>query len=106
MGSDWGVSTADVMEQVDTAVTRENPDRPDLPPLNPAERISFLDGLSGFTSGSAYVNHREDVTGTLAVGMLADLVVLDRDPMAGGPIRDARVAMTVVEGRVAFEEEG
>jgi predicted amidohydrolase YtcJ len=105
MGSDWGVSTADVMDQIDTAVTRENPDRPDLPPLDSGERISFLDGLAGFTAGSAFVNHREDVSGTLAVGMLADLVVLDRDPTLDGPIRDARVAMTVVDGRLAFEEE-
>ncbi|MGH8870808.1 MAG: amidohydrolase, partial [Acidimicrobiia bacterium] len=82
MGSDWGVSTADVMDQIDTAVTRLNHDEPDLPPLNAAERITFLDALTAFTAGSAYVNHREDVSGTLAVGMLADLVVLDRDPMA------------------------
>jgi predicted amidohydrolase YtcJ len=66
--------------------------------------MTFLDALAGFTSGSAYVNHREDVSGTLAVGMLADLAVLDRDPMAGGHIRDASVAMTVVGGRVVFEE--
>jgi hypothetical protein len=105
MGSDWGVSTADVMDQIDTAVTRVNHDNPDLPPLNPAQRISFLDALTGFTAGSAHVNHREGVSGTLAVGMLADLVVLDRDPMVDGPIRDTSVAMTVVDGEVVFEED-
>ncbi|HEX5695852.1 MAG TPA: amidohydrolase, partial [Acidimicrobiia bacterium] len=105
MGSDWGVSTADVMDQIDTAVTRLNHDAPDLPPLNAGERISFLDGLAGFTAGSAYVNHRDLVSGTLAVGKLADLVILDRDPMAGGQIREASVAMTVVDGEVAFEED-
>jgi len=104
MGSDWGVSTADVMDQIDTAVTRLNHDEPDLPPHNPGERISLLDGLAGFTAGSAYVNHRDDVSGTLAVGMLADLVLLDRDPMVGGTIRDTSVAMTVVGGEVVFEE--
>jgi predicted amidohydrolase YtcJ len=104
MGSDWAVSTADVMDQIDTAVTRENHDRPGLPPLNPEERISFLDALAGFTAGSAHVNHRDDVSGSLAVGMLADLAVLDRDPVASGHIRDASVAMTVVGGRVVFEE--
>ncbi|MGA7281252.1 MAG: amidohydrolase [Acidimicrobiia bacterium] len=105
MGSDWGVSTADVMAQIDIAVTRANPDEPDLPPLNASERITFLDALMAFTAGSAYINHREEVTGTLAEGMLADLVVLDRDPLGNGPIRDAAVAMTVVDGRVVFEEE-
>jgi predicted amidohydrolase YtcJ len=104
MGSDWGVSTADVMDQIDTAVTRSNHDEPDAGPLNENERITFLDGLAGFTSGSAYVNHREGVSGTLAVGMLADLAVIDRDPMASGLIRDATVAMTLVGGRVVYEE--
>lgn len=104
MGSDWSVSTADVMDQIDTAVTRLNHDRPDLPPLNPGERIDFLDGLSAFTAGSAYVNHREADSGSLGVGMLADLVVLDRDPMVEGPIHGASVAMTVVSGRIVFEE--
>ena len=104
MGSDWGVSTADVMDQIDAAVTRSNHDEPDLGPLNGDERIHFLDALAAFTAGSAYVNHREAVSGTLAVGMLADLAVLDRDPMASGHIRDASVAMTVVGGQVVHEE--
>jgi predicted amidohydrolase YtcJ len=105
MGSDWAVSTADVPDQVDTAVTRLNHDRPDLAPLNGGERISLLDALAGFTSGSAYVNHRDDVSGSLAVGMLADLAILDRDPTAAGPIHEASVTMTVVGGRVVFEED-
>jgi predicted amidohydrolase YtcJ len=104
MGSDWGVSTADVMDQIDTAVTRSNHDEPGLPPLNGEERITFLDALAGFTAGSAYVNHREAVSGTLAAGMLGDLAVIDRDPVASGHIRDASVAMTVVGGRVVYEE--
>jgi predicted amidohydrolase YtcJ len=105
MGSDWGVSTADVMAQIDTAVTRLNHDEPELPPLNPDERISFLDALTGFTAGSAFVNQREDISGTLAVGRLADLVVLDRDPLMNWPIREASVAMSVIDGRVVFEED-
>ncbi len=104
MGSDWGVSTADVLDQIDTAVTRLNHDRPELPALNAGERITLLDGLAAFTAGSAYVNHREVDSGTLTVGRLADLVVLDRDPTAGGTIKDASVAMTVVSGRVVYEE--
>jgi predicted amidohydrolase YtcJ len=104
MGSDWGVTTADVMDQIDAAVTRCNHDEPDRPPLNEAERITFLDALSAFTAGSAYVNHLEESRGTLAPGMLADLAVLDRDPTASGHIRDASVAITVVGGRVVYEE--
>ena len=39
------------------------------------------------------------------MGMLADLAVLDRDPMRDGPIRDTRVAMTIVGGQVVYEED-
>ena len=104
MGSDWGVSTADVMDQIDIAVNRLNPDEPDLPPLNAAERIGLADALAAFTTGSAYVNHREGDSGTIAPGMLADLVVLDRDPFSGGPIRDTGVDLTIVGGQVVYEE--
>ena len=104
MGSDWSVSTADVMDQIDIAVNRVSPDTADLEPLNSAERISLTDAMAAFTAGSAYVNHREDVSGTIAAGMLADLVVLDRDPFSGGPIHDTSVDMTIVGGQVVYEE--
>jgi predicted amidohydrolase YtcJ len=105
MGSDWAVSTANVMAQSDVAVNRVSWSEPGHPPLNAEERITLLDALAGFTSGSAWVNHREADSGTVAVGMLADLVVLDRDPFQIGPIRDSRVAMTVVGGQVVYEED-
>jgi predicted amidohydrolase YtcJ len=50
--------------------------------------------------GSAYVNHQDHETGSIEVGKLADLVVLDRDPFAGPPeeIALTRVLQTFVEG--------
>lgn len=105
MGSDWAVSTADVLDQIDVAVTRLNPDNGTArPPLNASERITLLDGLAGFTAGSSYANHLDHDSGSIAVGRVADLAVLDRDPFQGGPIRDANVAMTIVGGEVVFEE--
>lgn len=105
MGSDWGVSTANVLAQIDVAVNRSNWLEPELAPLNPEERITLVDALAGFTSGSAYVNHQEADSGTIAVGMLADLAVLDRNPMSDGPIRDTRVAMTIVGGQAVYKED-
>jgi predicted amidohydrolase YtcJ len=105
MGSDWAVSTADVLAQSDVAVNRLNWTEPDQPPLNSHERITLLDALTGFTAGSAWVNHREADSGSISLGMLADLVVLDRDPFQGGPIRETGVAMTLVGGQVVYEED-
>ena len=55
--------------------------------------------------GSAFVNHRDHDTGSLATGKLADLVVLDRDLLdrGAGAIGEARVAMTLVEGAVVYD---
>ncbi|MEX0864553.1 MAG: amidohydrolase [Acidimicrobiia bacterium] len=100
MGSDWGVTTANVMEEVEVAVTRrwgrEKTFFPD-------ELITPEQALTAFTSGSAFVNHADEVTGRLLPGMLADLVVLDRDPLSEGSFRHARVDLTMIGGEAVFE---
>lgn len=100
MGSDWGVSTANVMREIDVAVTRTCSDGG---PLVPSEALDPVEALTAFTLGSAYINHAEHDSGSIAVGKLADFAVLDRDPLREGPFRDARVAMTIVGGRVVHE---
>jgi len=100
MGSDWGVSTANVMEEIDVAVSRTCPEGE---PLGPEEAMTPIQALVAFTLGSAYINHCEQDRGSVAVGKLADLVVLDRDPLREGPIRDAEVVSTIAGGRVVYE---
>ncbi len=99
-GSDWAVSTPDVMAQAQVAVTRRNDESPDEPPLGPEEALDLVDVLAAFTIGSAYVNHLDDETGSIEVGKLADLVVLDRDIEAEPTDRigEARVLLTLIEG--------
>lgn len=100
MGSDWGVSTANVLEEIDVAITRTASSGA---PLNAGEAIDPETALTAFTSGSAYVNHAEADSGTLAVGKLADFTILDRDPILDGPFREARVVTTVVGGEIVYE---
>ncbi len=71
----------------------------DAPPFLPEQKLDLSAALAAYTSGSAYVNHRDD-TGTLEVGQRADLVVLDRDPFAGPAeqIGAVSVALTFVDG--------
>jgi predicted amidohydrolase YtcJ len=97
MGSDWNVSTADVMDQVDMAVTRVSEP---YPAFIPEERLTADQALTAFTAGSAHVNHAEGETGRLAPGMLADLVVLDRDPITERSFRGTRVELTMIGGEV------
>jgi len=107
-GSDWTVSTPNVLREVETAVNRISPFVRDRDPLGPDEAIDLVDGLAAFTIGTAYVNHLDDVTGTIEVGKFADIVVLDRDLQAEDPHRigDAEVVLTLVEGSPVFEAAG
>jgi predicted amidohydrolase YtcJ len=68
-------------------------------PFLPEQALDLETAFAAYTSGSAWVNHRDDA-GTLSPGQVADLVVLDRDPFAGEPgeIGAAQVASTWVEG--------
>jgi predicted amidohydrolase YtcJ len=106
-GSDWTVSTADPLPQLEVAVTRVYPGE-SREPLLPDERLDLSTALAAFTIGSAYVNGLERETGSIEPGKLADLVVLDRDllaPDAGLP-SEARVLATFAEGEAVFEDPG
>ncbi|HEX5012625.1 MAG TPA: amidohydrolase [Candidatus Limnocylindrales bacterium] len=105
MGSDWAVSTPNVLEEVDVAVTRVWFEHPGNEPFLPSERLTLAEAIHGFTMGSAYVNHLDDA-GSIAVGKLADFAVIDRDLFASdaGPIADARVLGTFVGGAAVYED--
>jgi predicted amidohydrolase YtcJ len=107
MGSDWSVSTADPLAQIEVATTRAAPESRDAEPLLPEERIDIETALTAFTAGSAHVNHLDE-TGTIEPGKLADLAVIDRDILApdAGPVGDARVLLTMVGGRVVHDALG
>jgi predicted amidohydrolase YtcJ len=107
MGSDWSVSTPNPLLEMELAVERvADGSRGVKEPLLPDERLDLIDALAAFTAGSAYVNHLDTETGTLEVGKAADLAILDRDMFdrGAGPIGEARVVGTFVEGVAVFED--
>ncbi|HEX6230388.1 MAG TPA: amidohydrolase family protein [Actinomycetota bacterium] len=115
IGSDWSVSSADPIEELHVAVNRAafpdalyaSDERAVTEPFLPEERLDLPTALAAFTMGSAYVNHLDDVTGSIEVGKHADLVVLDRDLFAhpADQIHAARVELTLVEGERVFAAE-
>jgi predicted amidohydrolase YtcJ len=107
MGSDWSVSTPNPLEEIEVAVNRIWPaSRGVAEPFLPDERLTLEQSIAAFTLGSAYVNHLDDDTGTIASGKLADLAVVDRDLFApdAAPIGDAKVLATFVGGTAVFED--
>ncbi|WP_193612242.1 amidohydrolase [Nocardioides lijunqiniae] len=106
-GSDWPVSTPDPLQAIHTAVTRTaygESGRAGDEPFLPHQALDLATAFAAYTSGSAWVNHRDDA-GRLAPGAVADLVVLDRDPFAGpaDEIGSARVVSTWIDGTPVYE---
>lgn len=108
-GSDWPVSTPDPMAAIHTGVTRtaygEGPPA-GTDPFLPEQALDLEVAFAAYTSGSAWVNHRDrhDGAGVLAPGAAADLVVLDRDPFAG-PAQETgatTVVSTWIDGTTVY----
>jgi len=100
-GSDWPVSSPDPLLEMEVAITRVDPANRDGEPLLPEERLDLPAALEAFTMGAAYVNRLERDTGSIEVGKLADIAVLDRDPFepGAGPLGEAKVVLTLVDGK-------
>ncbi len=105
-GSDWYVAPPTPLEGIHAAVTRRTLDDRNPGGWVPEQKISVDEALRAYTVGAAYASFDEQLKGTLAPGYLADVVVLDRDLFAVAPeqIRDVKVRMTVVGGKVVYEE--
>lgn len=111
-GSDWPVSTPDPFRELHVAVNRTPvPDKTSWSPADgvflPGQRLSLLSAVRAFTLGSAYVNHAEDLAGSLAAGKSADFIVLDRNPFDGPPgdIWRTTVDQTWFAGQPVYQRE-
>lgn len=73
--------------------------------LGADQRISVLDALKAITINAAYQYQEEDLKGSLKVGKLADLVILDENPMTIEPskLREIKVMETIKEGKTVFK---
>lgn len=108
MGSDWPVSSPDPWQAIHVAVNRVEPGAgPDVQPLLGHQRLSLATALTAYTAGSAWVDHLDDVSGSITVGRQADLALCDRDPFAApvGQIAHTRVLRTYVAGRLVHSAE-
>jgi predicted amidohydrolase YtcJ len=104
-GSDWFVAPATPIEGIYAAVTRRTLDDRNPGGWVPAQKITVEEAIRAYTQGAAYAEFAEKEKGTLATGMLADFVILDRDLTKIPPetIRDTKIVMTVVGGKPTFE---
>jgi len=106
-GSDWDVAPPTPIEGIYAAVTRRTLDGKNPGGWIPEQKITVEEALRAYTTGAAYASFDEKRKGSLTRGKLADFVIIDRDLTTIPPeqIRDAKVVMTVVGGKVVYERQ-
>ena len=69
--------------------------------LPPSEAIGLPEAIAAFTINAAYTNRIDDRTGSIEVGKLADLIVLDRNlfEIPAAEISEAKPLVTLLEGK-------
>jgi predicted amidohydrolase YtcJ len=107
-GSDWTVAPLNPMEGLKAAVTRQTLDGKHPEGWVPEQKITVDQAIHAYTVGSAYAEFAEQVKGSITPGKLADLVMLDRDIYKIDPLEidKTKVLLTVMDGRVVFEQAG
>jgi predicted amidohydrolase YtcJ len=105
-GTDWTVAPLNPLLTIYAAVTRRTLDGKNPNGWVPEQKISVEETVRAYTVGSAYAEFQEDVKGAISVGKLADLVLLSCDIFTIDPtqIENVKVVMTMVDGRVVYEE--
>ncbi|TLH48779.1 amidohydrolase [Mycolicibacterium neoaurum] len=110
LGTDWPAagyfSTYKPLDSIQIGVTRQLIGNPDAPVLAPADqKLTVEQAVHANTLGAAYQIRLEDKVGSVEVGKLADLIVLDRNIFEIDPheIHAAEVTMTMMNGQVRHQ---
>jgi predicted amidohydrolase YtcJ len=71
------------------------------------QRIDVYEGIEIFTINGAKIGFEEDTRGTIEETKLADFIVLSEDPylVPKDKIRDIKVEMTIVGGKVVYQRK-
>ena len=101
-GSDAPVEDIDPIASFYATVTRKLKDGKEF---FPEQKMTRAEALESYTLSCAYAAFEEEIKGSLTTGKLADIVVLSNDIMTcpEEEIRDAKVDLTIVGGKVAYD---
>jgi predicted amidohydrolase YtcJ len=104
-GSDGPIEDPTPMHGIHAAVTRQDAHAQPPGGWEPAERLSVGEAIAAYSYGGAYAAGQERRIGRLAVGQLADFIVLDADPFSvtAEELRTIAVLSTIVGGAVRYQ---
>nr|MEE4268346.1 amidohydrolase family protein [Candidatus Krumholzibacteria bacterium] len=103
-GTDFPVEKVSALDGLYAARTRTHHDGTPPGGWQAQEKVDARTALELYTVASAYAAFLEDELGRIEVGYLADLTVLDGDPVACAPaaLLDMKILQTIVQGRVVY----
>jgi predicted amidohydrolase YtcJ len=106
-GSDWPVVTISPWQGIQTAVTRQTSDGKPPGSFVPSERLTVAQAVRGYTAEAAYAGHREKTEGSLELGKVADVIMVDRNILEIDPhaIDQTKVVLTLVGGKIVYEAD-
>jgi predicted amidohydrolase YtcJ len=107
LGTDYPASdSGDPVLNLFCTVTRRAADGTPTEGFHPDERLPVETALRLLTAGPAFAAFQEEDLGALSPGRYADITVLSEDPLTtpAEKLRELRVRMTIVGGRVVFRE--
>lgn len=108
LSSDWGVSTLNPFEIMETAINRQPPGRPRTHPVFlPEQRLTREECVKGYTTHAARAAWRDADTGSLTPGKFADIIILDRDIFTcdSYAIGDTQVMLTLLGGKAVHRSK-
>jgi hypothetical protein len=75
--------------------------------LYKGERITPLEAIKAYTIDGAYSAWEEDYKGTIETGKLADLIVVDRDPLKIDPddLKNVEIILTMIDGKIVYQKQ-
>ncbi|HYR28892.1 MAG TPA: amidohydrolase [Thermoanaerobaculia bacterium] len=104
LGSDFPVELVNPFLGIHAAVTRQDQKNWPAGGWYPAEALTLKEAIRGFTLDAAYAAFEEKTRGTIEVGKLADLTIVEGDlyAMPASELFKAKVRYTVVGGEVVY----
>jgi predicted amidohydrolase YtcJ len=102
-GTDYPVEPVTPFRGLYAATTRKSEDGKQE--YFPEQRLTMDQAITAYTAAPAFAEFEEKEKGKLAPGMLADFIVLDRDPAASSPekLLATKVLRTVLGGKTVYE---
>jgi predicted amidohydrolase YtcJ len=105
LGTDWTVAPLNPMLTLYAATTRATLDGKHPEGWVPEQKISIVEAVRAYTSGSAFAEFQDAVKGTIVRGKIADLVILSDDVFSipAARLKDVQVLTTVAGGKVVHQ---